>query len=472
MRQKSTRAAIVRARIGAPIGLAGLLAGMALHQSDPASAVVAGWSAAYLGILAVTAAALALALRRTVRSLRTPSAATEPRPAEIAADTGLCALGLAYLVAALADPAAAGRLLDLRLLASTHPVSAFAEWIAMTSFITAAAFIAARKLSGRAADIALSAGTLVALAVLGEGLVRLKTFISPATQSFVGYSSEIWRNRHVRLDTTGFRDSPVSSDRTPGARRLLVVGDSYAFGWGLPRTEDRFGERLASHLSARTGERWEPVNRSRPDSHTLHAMDFLAAGSQLDPDVVVLMYVFNDIDYLRPITERTIVSETPRRIADRVHPARLLYRNSFLFQEAYQRVRIARAQAGAAPVADPYSDSAVVDRHLDDLTRFVERGTSSGAVVTIVPVDIAVTADPAFRRRHDEFVDRARTRGLPILSVAGAFANIEFSRLAVNSLDSHPNELAHRLAAEAAGDQLLMVLRSENPTGATRLARF
>ena len=464
--------AMLRARIGAPIGLGGLLGGMALHQSDPANVILAGWSAAYLGILIVIGLVSALALGRTVRLLRRPSAAPDPGPAQVAADVGMCALGLGYLIASLADPANAGRVLDLRPFASTNPVSAFAEWLALASFVTAAGFFAARRLSGRAADIALSVGTIIGLAVLGEGLVRLRTFIAPATQSFVGYSSEIWRNRHVRLDPTGFRDAPVASDRKPGARRMLVVGDSYAFGWGLPRTEDRFGERLADHLSASTGETWEPVNRSRPDSHTLHAMDFLAAGAQVRPDVVVLLYVFNDMDYLRPITDRTIVSETPRRLADRVHPVRLLYRNSFLFQEAYQRVRIARASVQAAPVTDPYSDSAVVEQHLGDLARFVERAASTGAVATIVPVDIAVAASPAFRRRHDEFVARARSRGLPMLSVADAYAGIEFSKLAVNSLDSHPNELAHRLAAEAAGEQLLSVLRSERPVAAPRLARF
>ena len=472
MRHDTMGAAILRARIGAPIGLGGLLGGLALHQSDPANAVVAGWSAAYTAILAVVAGILFLALGRTVRRLRTRSTAPEPSPAAIATDMGMGALGLGYLVAALANPANAGRLLDLRLFASTHPASALAEWLALACFVVAAGFVAARKLSGRSADVALSIGTIVGLVVLGEGVVRLKTFISPATQSFVGYSSEIWRNRHVRLDTTGFRDAPLAAGRKPGTRRVLVVGDSYAFGWGVPRTEDRFGERLARHLSAKTGESWEPVNRSRPDSHTLHAMDFLASGSSFHPDVVVLLYVFNDIDYLRPVTQRTIVSESPRRLADRVHPARLLYRNSFLFQEAYQRVRIARARMEAAPAADPYSDSAVVEQHLGDLSRFVERAASSGAVATIVPVDIAVAADSAFRRRHDEFVERARARGLPILPVADAFADIEFSRLAVNSLDSHPNELAHRLAAEAAGEQLIALLRSETRGGTTRLAGF
>lgn len=464
---------MLHTRIGSAIGLGGLLAGMALHQSDPAHALVAGWSAAYLGILAVIASVLALTVARTARRFSRLSTTPPPGAAAIAADAGLCALGLAYLIAALADPANPGRLLDLRLFASPYPDSALLEWVALGSFGVAAGIVAARRLSGRAADIALSVGTVIGLAVLGEGIVRLRTFVAPATQSFVGYSSEVWRNRHVRLDTTGFRDAARPVDRQPGTRRVLVVGDSYAFGWGVPHTEDRFGERLAQHLSAKTGERWEPVNRSRPDSHTLHAMDFLAAGSQLDPDIVVLLYVFNDIDYLRPVTQRTIVSESPRRVADRIHPARLLYRNSFLFQEVYQRVRIARAQLRPAPAThDPYSDSTVVAQHLNDLTRFVERASSRGAVVTIVPIDIAVAADTAFRRRHDEFVGRARAHGLPVMPVADTFTKIEFSRLAVNSLDSHPNELAHGLAAEAAGAQLLSVWHSTRPPGDRRLARF
>ena len=46
---------------------------------------------------------------------------------------------------------------------------------------------------------------------------------------------------HVRLNRQGFRDIDHALKADPGVRRLLVVGDSIAFGWGVPDPKDRFG---------------------------------------------------------------------------------------------------------------------------------------------------------------------------------------------------------------------------------------
>jgi hypothetical protein len=46
-------------------------------------------------------------------------------------------------------------------------------------------------------------------------------------------------------------------------------------------------------------------------------------------------------------------------------------------------------------------------------------------------------------------MDRALARGLPALSLSGAFAGHAPASLTVNRLDGHPNGRANRLAAQA-----------------------
>src|SRR5437667_5495025 len=50
------------------------------------------------------------------------------------------------------------------------------------------------------------------------------------------------------INRAGFRQKPeVSPERTPGRRRILLLGDSFVFGQGVIDS-DRFGDRLATVL--------------------------------------------------------------------------------------------------------------------------------------------------------------------------------------------------------------------------------
>ena len=69
-----------------------------------------------------------------------------------------------------------------------------------------------------------------------------------------------------------------------------------------------FGAGIGRELTAKTGEQWEVINASRGDTHTRDHIRFLGQGMAYRPDVVLLLYVFNDIDYLHPVTPRMFQS--------------------------------------------------------------------------------------------------------------------------------------------------------------------
>src|SRR2546425_174737 len=222
-------------------------------------------------------------------------------------------------------------------------------------------------------------------------------------------------------------------------RAVVSAACSHTFGVGIDRIDDRFGEQLGARLEAVTGARWEVINVSRPDIHSLHEIALLQRMLPLRPDVVVLVYVFNDIDYLRPVTERTVVTEAPRTLLQRLHPVRVLFTNSYLFQELYMRVRLLawRRAAQAGRMCDAYADNAPLTAPIGDLARFVSLARGAGAVVGIVPFDHAATLVPAFRSRDERFVSRARTAGLPLWPGDGGFAGLAFSQRS----EEHTSEL-------------------------------
>ena len=418
--------------------------------SYPFLAVVLGAAGVWLAALVATARA---GWRRAGRPVREPAAAA-------LLDLALLTWGMAYLVGTVDAPATAARILDVDLFGSVSPLAALLEWVALAALAAAAGSLVLHRLAPEWANPALSLAALVVLTVAGEGVARVKVVAVPATAGFPTYSDALWYRRHVQLNREGFRDREHAALPEPGTRRCLVVGDSYAFGVGIDRIDDRFGEQLGTRLEAVTGARWEVINASRPDIHSLHEIALLQRMLPLRPDVVVLVYVFNDIDYLRPVTERTVVTEAPRTLLQRLHPVRVLFTNSYLFQELYMRVRLLawRRAAQAGRIGDAYADSAALTAHIGDLARFVSLARGAGAVVGIVPFDHAATLVPAFRSRDERFVSRARTAGLPVWPVDGAFAGLAFSQLTVNGLDGHPNELADRLAAEAVVGPLVAAL--------------
>ena len=86
----------------------------------------------------------------------------------------------------------------------------------------------------------------------------------------------------------------------------------------------------------------------------------------------------------------------------------------------------------------------LLDKHMADLARFVSIAKQTGAQVAIVPLDHSVPRD---EKLHGAWEAAAKAADVPVWSLKGVYDGREMSELVVNSLDSHPNELAHRLAS-------------------------
>ena len=75
---------------------------------------------------------------------------------------------------------------------------------------------------------------------------------------------------------------------------------------GLANTRHSIGlgEKLVEHLKKRTTVQWEVMNASLGDTETLAHIQVLETMQTYHTDVILLLYAFNDIDYLVPVTPR------------------------------------------------------------------------------------------------------------------------------------------------------------------------
>ena len=369
-------------------------------------------------------------------------------------DLAVFCWGLAYFLSALDSPDNASRITDLNLFGSVQPVAALLEWLALVILFVAAARMIP-QLNDRWSGLGIFTATILLIALAGEGYCRIKVAISPEMQSLPSYSTEAWKRRYVRLNSEGYRDVEHSLARDPAKSRLLLVGDSFGFGWGIRRLQDRLGEQTALRLSAATGKSWEPINASVPGADTMDEIGYLTHMVDYQPNAVVLIYVFNDIDYLIP---KINIARQLRN-----YWVRVLWHNSYLFQELFARLRMIyyrfRRPGPALPsaVSDEITDSEfaayanpeMLSHHLADLARFVEIGQKKGANMLIVPFDLSFSVQHRALLRYQEFVRQAQARGIPVCSLEHTWDGLPYRSLAVSSTDGHPNEAADRLAADA-----------------------
>ncbi len=99
----------------------------------------------------------------------------------------------------------------------------------------------------------------------------------------------------VFINDLGLRSGPLNKKK-PGVTRILCLGDSMTFGFGV-RAEDAFCARLAGMLSERTGREMETINAGVPGYNAKNCLGLLRrVGRAVDPDLVLYLFVSNDLD--------------------------------------------------------------------------------------------------------------------------------------------------------------------------------
>jgi hypothetical protein len=451
-----------RLRLARLIGLACFATALLTHMQE-GHRVTGKWTlTGFVGILSVFV--WLAAAWNSWRTYRVPDARSEARLRAALLDAAVLLWGVGYLLGVLDTPETAGNVYRLIVLGSATPATIVLYWCSLAALFVAGTVWVWQRASAGWANLGVSLATGSLLLLVGEGAVRARDLLAPATQGFPTYDTALWGRRYVRFNRNGFRDADHLITKAPGSKRVLLIGDSFAFGAGLRRTQDRLGEQLVLQLDRATGISWEVINASHPDLHTLNEAAILDSTLAYRPDVVILEYVFNDIDYLYPVTPRSSWFDA-RTVFQQAHPMRLLFFNSFLFQEAYVQIRAIRWSLNdAAPRYDPYADTSLVFTHLRDLERFVATAESAGAAVGIVPVDPRIVASPVARRRYESFVGLAMAAGLPIWRADAAFKDLTLDQVTVSRLDGHPNGLANRLVATEISPMVLTALRSASST--------
>lgn len=119
------------------------------------------------------------------------------------------------------------------------------------------------------------------------------------------------RSFEVQTNSLGMRGRDVAPEPPPGTWRILVVGDSVAFGEGLP-VEKAFPALLEQRLQAETHRPVEVLNGGVEGYNTLSELAFFRqVGVKLHPQTVILAFNLNDWDQAPALDRRGILTRDP-----------------------------------------------------------------------------------------------------------------------------------------------------------------
>ena len=258
-----------------------------------------------------------------------------------------------------------------------------------------------------------------------------------------------------RYNALFFRERDLAA-KAPGVIRVVLLGDSFTEGQGV-KENDTTARRLEALLNASGERRWEVLNCARrgADFPSLHKMFEKVLPFQ--PDVVVYAMVLNDperpaelearhgamddwiLDHRRRLggpdsaPPRFVSSRLADFVGDRVQAWRVGRETTQWYLDLYgpaNREGLARTQEAV--------------RDMDRQMR--ERGGRFLLASWPLLVDLE---DYPFAAADEAVARFCADAGIPRVDLRASLKGHTAESLWVHPVDHHPNEVAHRLAAEA-----------------------
>jgi lysophospholipase L1-like esterase len=252
-----------------------------------------------------------------------------------------------------------------------------------------------------------------------------------------------------------FRDAEPAPRRT-GVRRVVVVGDSFTEGQGV-KEPDTYPRRLEALLRAAGAGEWEVRNCGRRATDFPELYAAFEEALALEPDIVVYGMVLNDAARSAEFQARqTYVNDwilDRGRILEGGANATLGPFDSRLFAMVNDRVdgyRTSRATLRWYREMYGEPNRAGWERTQQYLRDMNRRTRASGArfLVAAWPLLVSLERYP-FAGVHETVARFCVSAGIPRHDLLPVLQGRPTESLWVHPVDMHPNELAHRLAAES-----------------------
>jgi hypothetical protein len=267
----------------------------------------------------------------------------------------------------------------------------------------------------------------------------------------------------VKINSQGLRDYEYPLAKAPGTYRIMLLGDSTTFGWGL-RLEDTAAkvlERQLNEAGAAPGRKFEVINAGVGNYDTVQEVTYYETrGRAFHPDLVILVYFINDPE--------PVPTEKKGFLIDR----------SYLIAFATNRFDGILRRTGRRPTWKQYYASLYNDDQPGfqackaALHSLASATRSDGAelLVALLPELHEINENYPFAAEHEKIKDVLAGDEVPVLDLLdGLRGHGPESTLWVTPQDDHPSAKASKLIAAQLRDWILRNLSTSRNSSPKQL---
>ncbi len=291
--------------------------------------------------------------------------------------------------------------------------------------------------------------SLCMLGVVGLGAETYLRYLAVETDAFgMSLAARRWFALHTQLNSMGCRDKEWTVEKPPGRRRIAVVGDSFVYGWGIERVEDRFSDALQAYFDQRSAARVEVMNVAKPGWDTgaqrVPIQDLI---DRYSLDEVLLGYVPNDIEKLLPRSPEFDPIQPPK-------PEWINLSTSCLIDHLYRRIWLPHVPTVSTYhnwLAEGFGDETIWRKHQQQLGAIMAYCNDHHVKLRVVLLPFIRISGEKYNapRLHDTLRRFFDTNGVAVVDLLPTITGKAPETLVVNPRDAHPNEATHKLFADA-----------------------
>ncbi len=253
----------------------------------------------------------------------------------------------------------------------------------------------------------------------------------------------------VKINPRGLRDRDLPYENTGSMFRILCLGDSVTFGWGIPE-KDTFVQRLETLLNRdETPERFQVINAGVGGHNTRQEAALYAAETQkYGADLVLLFFTINDAALPLPIQQATPVDPS-NRLGNLTRVLGEVFKRVFATLYGFMRYM-------TLPKVDYLADyRAGSDQNWRQCMeaigsiRDLAHKNGSEFALFVIPAMQDLQGEYPYGMIHKRLADFCKKEGVPLFDLLDDFRGKENMEVRISIFDGHPNRFAHDLIARA-----------------------
>lgn len=295
------------------------------------------------------------------------------------------------------------------------------------------------------------AGALMALVVGGVAValilieIAFRLLYRPPVQ---------WNDRpkayFIPENATVLTDRTYPATKAPGTVRIAVVGDSFSFGPYM-QYDDTFAKRLERWLNLNENQPpVEVINYGVPRYSTSHEVAVVERAIREQADLIVLQITLNDPE-IKPYRPTGLLVDQNTGQVELTNPILRYWRSL-----SYVVTRIKNTETHREYVRyffKLFEGRKTWRQFSDSLKAIVQRCEAAQVPIVAVVFPLfghPVNKDYPFYPLHEKVAGALQELGIKGLDIADQYRDMPLDRLQVIPIaDRHPNEIGHRIAAEA-----------------------